>query len=87
MAVTVLALALGVPLGVLFAKARFPLRKLLFLAHVAVVFMPPFLAGLGWFHILGRQGWLGSALSTRFFFSELGVVFVLAGCSRRLSRL
>jgi len=48
--------------------------------HLAVVFLPPFLPALGWFHLLGREGALGTGLSSRFLFSELGVVFVLACC-------
>lgn len=79
-AVTLLALTVGVPLGVLFSRATFPLRKFLFAVHVAVVFLPPFLPALGWFHLFGREGWLGGAFSTRILFSELGVVLVLASC-------
>lgn len=79
-AVTLLALAAGVPLGVLFSKARFPMRRLLLSAHVSVVFLPPFLAALGWFQVFGRQGWLGSAPSTGLLFSEAGVILVLAAC-------
>jgi iron(III) transport system permease protein len=79
-AVTTLALALGVPLGVLFARADFPLRRTLFAAHVSVVFLPPFLPTLGWFHLFGREGLVGGPLSTSVLFSELGVVLVLAGC-------
>lgn len=79
-AVTLLALTVGVPLGVLFSRATFPLRKLLIAVHVAVVFLPPFLPALGWFHLLGREGWVGGELSASLLFSELGVVLVLASC-------
>jgi iron(III) transport system permease protein len=79
-AVTLLALTVGVPLGVLFSRATFPLRKLFFAVHVGIVFLPPFLPALGWFHVFGREGCLGGALSTRLLFSELGVVLVLASC-------
>lgn len=79
-AITGLALVVGVPLGVLFARATFPLRRLLFAAHVAVLFLPPFLPALGWFHLFGREGLVGGELSTRLLFSDLGVVLVLAGC-------
>lgn len=79
-AVTAVALGVGVPLGVLFARAAFPFRKALLGAHVAIVCVPPFLPALGWFHLFGREGLLGGALSARLLFSELGVVLVLAGC-------
>ena len=45
LAVTLLAFAVGVPLGVLFARASLPLSRLLFAAHVSVVFLPPFSGG------------------------------------------
>jgi iron(III) transport system permease protein len=79
-AITGVSLAVGVPLGVLFARAAFPLRRALLAAHVAVVFLPPFLPALGWFHLFGREGLVGGELSTRLLFSELGVVLALAGC-------
>lgn len=80
LAVTLLALAVGVPLGVLFARASLPLSRLLFAAHVSVVFLPPFLPALGWFHLFGRQGLFGSELSAGVLFSDVGVVLVLAIC-------
>lgn len=78
--VTLLALAVGVPLGVLLARASLPLSRLLFAAHLSVVFLPPFLPALGWFHLFGRQGFFGSELSAGLLFSDAGVVLVLALC-------
>ena len=80
LAVTLPALAVGVPLGVLFARASLPLSRLLFAAHVSVVFLPPFLPALGWFHLFGRQGLFGSERSAGLLFSDVGVVLVLATC-------
>lgn len=80
LAVTLLALAIGVPLGVLFARSRLRLSRLLFAAHVSVVFLPPFLPALGWLHLLGRQGLFGGELSARLLFSDVGVVLILASC-------
>jgi iron(III) transport system permease protein len=79
-AVTLLALLVGVPLGVLFARAALPFRKVLLGAHCAVLLLPPFLPTLGWFHVFGRQGALGGVVSSQLLFSELGVVLVLATC-------
>lgn len=78
--VTLVALALGVPLGLLFARATLPFRKALFAAHVAVVFLPPFLPALGWFHCFGREGLVGNDFSSRLLFSDFGAVCVLAAC-------
>ncbi len=78
--VATLSLTVGVPLGVLFARTEFPLRRALLAAHVSIVLLPPFLPALGWFQLFGREGVMGGAVSTSMLFSELGVVLVLAGC-------
>lgn len=79
-AVTASCIVIGVPLGVSFARADFPLRKVLIAAHLCVGFLPPFLPALGWFHIFGREGLLGNGATARALFSELGVVLVLSSC-------
>lgn len=79
-AVTVACLALGVPTGLILARAALPLRRLLLAAHLCIAFLPPFLPALGWFHFFGEQGWLGSELTSRALFSELGAVWVLTTC-------
>jgi ABC-type glycerol-3-phosphate transport system permease component len=38
--VTALALAIGVPLGIIFARAQLPFQRLLFGAHVSILFLP-----------------------------------------------
>jgi len=78
--VTVLALAAGIPLGVLFARAKLPFKRLLFALHFGIVFLPPLLPSLGWFHLFGREGLFGGITSARLLFSEFGVVMVLVGC-------
>jgi iron(III) transport system permease protein len=76
-AVTLVALAVGVPLGLLVARFDVPKRRALWLLHAFPMLLPPFLLGLGWFHLLGREGIVGSELSARLLFSEVGVVAVL----------
>jgi iron(III) transport system permease protein len=78
--VTVASVVVGVPLGVLFARARVPFRGLLVAAHLSVAFLPPFLPALGWFHIFGRQGLLGGELSAQALFSEMGAIGVMTSC-------
>ncbi len=73
-AVTTIAVVAGVPMGVLFARAAFPLRRSLFAVHVAIALLPPFLPALGWFHLCT------GTVAARALFSEWGLVFVLAGC-------
>ncbi|MBL8548228.1 MAG: iron ABC transporter permease [Hyphomonadaceae bacterium] len=75
--VTALALAIGVPLGITFARARMPFQRLLFGAHVSILFLPPFLPTLGLFHLFGREGYLGGPLSAALLFSDLGCALAL----------
>ncbi|WP_242393949.1 ABC transporter permease [Anaeromyxobacter oryzisoli] len=77
-AVTVAALAIGLPLGVLLGRTDVPLRRLALWLHAFPLSLPPFLIALGWFHLLGRGGLAGSALGARLLFSPTGVVLVLA---------
>jgi iron(III) transport system permease protein len=77
-AVTVLALALGLPLGVLLGRSDVPLRRAALWLHAFPLFVPPFLLALGWFHLLGRGGLAASAAGARILFSAPGAVLVLA---------
>jgi iron(III) transport system permease protein len=76
--VTGLALALGVPLAALLAKTDVWGRQAAFLVHAFPMFLPPFLLALGWFHLLGRGGILGTEATSWLLFSFTGVVLVLA---------
>jgi iron(III) transport system permease protein len=78
LAVTALALAGGIPLGVLVGRTDARGRGLALLLHAFPVFLPPFLLALGWFQLLGARGLAGSPATSSLLFSEAGVVFVLA---------
>ena len=75
--VTLLALAFGVPLGVLLGRTDAFGRRIAGLLHTLPVFLPPFLLALGWFHVFGRRGVLESERASRVLFSEAGLVIVL----------
>src|SRR5437867_4158386 len=75
--VTAVALLLGVPLGFLLGKGDLPGRSTCWLLHGFPMFLPPFLLGLGWFQLLGRQGLVGSEAAASFLFGPGGAVFVL----------
>jgi iron(III) transport system permease protein len=75
--VVTLALAAGIPLGLLLARTDLPLRRVLWGLHLFPLFLPPFVLALGWFHILGRSGLVGTETTARAFFSAAGVVWVL----------
>jgi len=80
MAVTLTSVALGVPLGIALARLDVPGARAALLLHVAPMFLPPFLVALGWFHLLGRDGLLGSESGSRLLFSRAGHVLVLTLC-------
>ncbi|MBI3202840.1 MAG: iron ABC transporter permease [Myxococcales bacterium] len=70
--VTVGALVIGIPCGAVFARARVPALRSLFALHLAPVFLPPFFAALGWFHLFGARASGSSVL-----FSPAGAWAVL----------
>lgn len=76
-AVTLMALGLGVPLGALVGRADVRGLWPASLLHAFPVFLPPFLLALGWFHLFGVSGLLGSEATSKLLFSDAGVVFVL----------
>jgi len=75
--VTIIALTIGVPLGVLIGRADVPLRRLLWLVHTFPMFLPPFLPTLGWFHWFGREGLAGNETTAGLLFSDVGFVLLL----------
>lgn len=76
-AVLAMTLAIGLPMGFLVARADVPGRGAALVAHAFPALLPPLLPALGWFHLVGREGLIGSGTSTALLFSEAGVVFVL----------
>lgn len=76
-AVTALALAVGLPLGLLLGRADLPGRAVALWLHAFPLFLPPFLLALGWFHLLGREGLLGNGATADLLFSASGAVLVL----------
>ena len=76
--VTVLAVAVGVPLAALLAKTDVRGRQAALLVHAFPMFLPPFLLALGWFHLLGRQGIVGTEATSRLLFGVAGLIVVLA---------
>lgn len=77
-AVTVIAVVIGVPLGFVLGRTDVIGRRVLLLVHAFPLFVPPFLLGLGWFHLLGREGLVGGELTSRLLFGRIGVLCVLA---------
>ncbi len=77
LAITVVALIIGVPLGALLGKTDVAGRHAALLLHGFPLFLPPFLVALGWFHLFGRQGPLGSVATSGYLFSRTGAIAIL----------
>jgi iron(III) transport system permease protein len=71
------AVAAGVPLALLIARTNLPFRRMLWGLHLFPLFLPPFVLALGWFHLLGRTGLLGTEATAQLLFSEAGAIWVL----------
>ena len=52
----VMAVLIGAPLGLLFARARFPFKRMLRIALVAPLVVPPYILALAWIYIGGPTG-------------------------------
>jgi len=74
--VTVVALVIGVPLGVLLGRTDVAGRRVALLIHAFSTFVPPFLLALGWFHLLGRDGLVGGDATSRLLFAPTGDIVV-----------
>lgn len=84
---TLTAVGLGVPLGILFGKTELPWRTPFLVLFTLPLLLPPYFLSIGWFSLLGREGWLVR------FFPETDTVakalanllFGLPGCILTLS--
>jgi iron(III) transport system permease protein len=77
-AVAALALAIGVPLGFLLGRSDVRGRAAVLVLHAFPIFLPPFLLALGWTHVWGAQGWLGSPATARWLYGTGGAIAVTA---------
>src|SRR5262245_53597146 len=77
-AITAVALTIGLPLGVLFGRTDVAGRRVAWAAHAFPAFVPPFVLALGWFHLFGERGAIGSAWAARVLFGEAGAIAVMS---------
>lgn len=55
---TAAAALIGIPLGILFGKTDLPGRRWFAVGFALPLLLPPYFLALGWFGLLGREGWL-----------------------------
>jgi iron(III) transport system permease protein len=63
MSVTVLAMIVGTPLGVLLGKTDLPLRGAFTMFLTLPLLVPPYVIAVAWFAVLGSTGWIGHFLA------------------------
>src|SRR4029453_44436 len=71
------AVAAGGPLALLIARRNLPFPRMLLGFHPLPPLLRPFVLALGWFHLLGRTGLLGTEATAQLLFSEAGAIWVL----------
>ena len=85
LSVTVLAMMVGTPLGVLLGKTDLPLRGAFTMFLTLPLLVPPYVIAVAWFAVLGSTGWIGRFLAptTSEFLSS--AFFGFYGCIGALS--
>lgn len=82
---TLIAILIGVPLGILFGKSDIPLRRFLAFLFTIPLVIPPYILAVLWFYLLGREGLAGRLLGPRLAERTSGLLFGLPGCVLVLS--
>ena len=77
---TILATAVGVPLGLLFGKTNLPLKNFLVFLFMLSLLLPPYITAVAWFAILGRGGLLSNVLGLSVTEKTSSFLFGLPGC-------
>ena len=77
---TILATAVGAPLGLLFGKTNLPLNNFLVFLFMLPLLLPPYITAVAWFAILGRGGILSGVLGASVTEKTSSFLFGLPGC-------
>jgi iron(III) transport system permease protein len=79
--VTVLTVAVGMPLGVLLGKTDLPFRGFFTVLFVIPLLIPPYIIAVSWFDLLGRGGLLGHLFGISATRATARLLFGLPGCA------
>ncbi len=86
-----LATSVGAPLGLLLARTRLPLKRMIRILLVIPLVVPTYVSALAWISITGSTGfvaiWLGRDLLSAWTYSLGGAILVLGTCLYPLSML
>ncbi len=82
--VTVLSVAFGLPLGVLFGKTDFPFRRFFAGVFIIPLLIPPYILAVSWADVLGNSGFIAQVFGidlaeilTQLLFGLPGTTFIL----------
>lgn len=82
---TAIATLLGVLLGIMIGKTDLPGRHLFAAGLTLPLLLPPYFLSLGWFALLGREGWLANMLPKAAAVNLSAWLFGLPGCTLTLA--
>lgn len=82
---TMLAMAAGVPMGLLIGKTDIPFKNFFRVLFIIPLLLPPYIMAIAWFAILGREGFLSKAIGLAFAEKTSSFLFGLPGCVLVLS--
>ncbi len=82
---TLIALLVGIPLGILLGRSALPLRRCLTFLFTIPLVIPPYILAVLWFYLLGHQGLAGRLFGPRVAERTSGWLFGLPGCVLVLS--
>jgi len=77
---TALALAFGLPAGILFARTDLPFRRTLAVLFTVPLLIPPYITAVSWFDLLGQEGLVARFLGPSAAGSTSAWLFGLPGC-------
>ncbi|NIA21594.1 MAG: ABC transporter permease subunit [Anaerolineaceae bacterium] len=78
--VTALAVAVGMPLGMLLGKTDLPFRRFFAVLFVVPLLIPPYIIAVSWFDLLGSEGLLAHLLGASAIRATARFLFGLPGC-------
>lgn len=78
--VTVLSVAVGMPLGILLEKTDMPFRRFFTLLFVTPLLIPTYILAVSWSDLLGRNGLAASVLGSDITHTTAHYLFGLPGC-------
>lgn len=82
---TLMATAIGLPLGILLGKTDLPFRRAFLVLFAIPLLIPPYIMAIAWFHVLGREGLVARLCGSMAGAATSDLLFGFPGCVLVLS--